>query len=243
MKILLVYTLYFLSIATYSQNPKGIINYKAELSSEQKNEFIENAKNDEKMSMSIKQQIIDIAQNVKPDYYELHFKGKEAFFFYDESLEDPNSSYLNSKAGQNPFIIDLSSNKIIEDSRNFGFVAQELLDWKTTDKTKMIEGYKCYKATATETLYSRQGHFYDRDIAAWYAPDIPVEFGPKNYVGLPGLVLEVERKEFTITAIKINLNPNKDNLKIKRVGEDEKVISQKEMNDRIAEMMKDYEKR
>ncbi|MBQ0740142.1 hypothetical protein J9332_38260, partial [Aquimarina celericrescens] len=118
----------------------------------------ENAKNDEKMSMSIKQQIIDIAQNVKPDYYELHFKGKEAFFFYDESLEDPNSSYLNSKAGQNPFIIDLSSNKIIEDSRNFGFVAQELLDWKTTDKTKMIEGYKCYKATATETLYSRQGH-------------------------------------------------------------------------------------
>ena len=106
----------------------------------------------------------------------------------------------------------------------------------------MIGNVKCYKATTTETLYSRQGHFYDRDVIAWFAPEIPVRFGPKNYSGLPGLVLEVKRKEFTITATKINLNPDEKKLKIKRVDKDEKVISQKEMNERIADMMKDYDK-
>jgi hypothetical protein len=55
-------------------------------------------------------------------------------------------------------------------------------------------------------------------------------------------VLEVKRKEFTITATKINLNPDEKKLKIKRVDKDEKVISQKEMNERIADMMKDYDK-
>jgi GLPGLI family protein len=36
----------------------------------------------------------------------------------------------------------------------------------------MIGDIKCYKATTTETLYSRQGHFYNRDIIAWFAPEI-----------------------------------------------------------------------
>ena len=55
-------------------------------------------------------------------------------------------------------------------------------------------------------------------------------------------MLEVKKKEFTITATKINLNPDEKKLKIKRVDKDEKVISQKEMHERIAEMMKDYDK-
>lgn len=62
------------------------------------------------------------------------------------------------------------------------------------------------------------------------------------YSGLPGLVIEVERKEFTITATKINLNPDKKRLKIKPVGKDEKITSQKETYQKIAEMMEDRKK-
>lgn len=243
MKILIYIFLYILTTFSYAQNQKGIVSYRAELSLEQRDEFISEAKENKNLSMDTKQRIIDITKNVKPDFYELNFSGNESYYFFDKDLESPNNSYLNSKAGRNPFYINLSSNTIIEDSRIFGFVSQKHLDWKITNEAKTIGKFKCYKAITTETLYSRQGHYYDREVVAWFTPEIPVSFGPKNYVGLPGLVLKVKRKEFTITAIKIDLNPDGDKLKIKRVGEDENVISQKEMDERIAEMMEDYNKR
>jgi len=118
-----------------------------------------------------------------------------------------------------------------------------LLDWKTTSETKMISDVKCYKATTTETPYSRQSHYYDRDIVTCYASEIPVKYSPEHHSGPLGLVLELQRKEFMITATKINLSPDEKKLKIKRVDKNEKVISQKESHKRIEEMMKDYDKR
>tara|TARA_R110000751_G_scaffold287399_1_gene392086 strand:- start:1265 stop:1525 length:261 start_codon:yes stop_codon:yes gene_type:complete len=46
-----------------------------------------------------------------------------------------------------------------------------------------------------------------RDFTAWYTPEIPVQYGPYVYSGLPGLILEVQVGEdlvFKATAIVIN---------------------------------------
>lgn len=239
-RISLVICLLF-CVGSFSNAQTGIIQYTAQMNIEHKKEFIEDIK-EKDIDMNTKQSVIQMYKNAEPDYYELHFEDNISYYFKDESLKDEGYN-IGSKAGLAPYYNDLTAKQLIEDSRSFGYVAQESLDWKVTNETKMIGDIKCFKATATETLYSRQGHYYDRDIVAWFTPEIPVEFGPKNYVGLPGLVLEIERKEFTITATKINLNPNKEKLKIKHVGKDEKVISEKEKNKRIAEMMKDYNKR
>ena len=40
----------------------------------------------------------------------------------------------------------------------------------------------------------------------WYTPEIPVQFGPTKYIGLPGLVLEVIAGKVRFTATKIQLN-------------------------------------
>lgn len=229
------------SLFSYAQS--GIINYTAQMNLQHQKEFIEDIKEKEDVSMSIKQQVIDLYQNAEPDYYELHFNANESYYFKDESLKKEEGYTMGSKAGQNPFYTDAYSNVIIEDSSIFNFVSHEPLDWKITNERIKINGIECYKATTTETLYSRQGNFYDRDVVAWFSPDYPVKFGPEIYNGLPGLVLEVERKEFTITATKINLNPDEDRLKIKRVDEDEKVTSQKETYKKIAEMMEDRKKK
>jgi GLPGLI family protein len=241
MKTFLGVVLMFSGVSFF-QVQSGIINDTAEMNIEHKKEFIEGIKKEDS-PMRIKKQVIDFYENAEPDYYELHFTDNEAYYFKDESLEREETYNIGSKAGLFPYYNDSETNKIIELNSMMGNISHEPLDWKTTNETKMIGDIKCYKATTTETLYSRQGHFYDRDIIAWFAPEIPVSFGPKNYSGLPGLVLEVKRKEFTITATKINLNPDEKKLKIKRVDKDEKVISQKEMNERIADMMKDYDKR
>lgn len=238
-KLLLIFNLFFLTIS-YSQN--GIVKYTAELNVKHKKEFIEEIKQKKGLSMAMKQSVINKYKNAEPDYYELHFLDDESYYFKDKSLEKETSS-MGSKAGRNPYYVNFSNNQIIEENVTFGYVSHKPLDWNTTRETKMIGGVKCYKATTTETLYSRQGHYYDREVVAWFDPETPVNFGPKYYIGLPGLVLEVERNEFIIKATKIKLNLETEKLFIDRVKKEEDVISEKEMHKRIAEKMKYYKNR
>ena len=52
------------------------------------------------------------------------------------------------------------------------------------------------------------------EVVAWYTPQIPVNQGPGEYWGLPGLILEVNADRTTILCSKIVMNPEeKDNLK------------------------------
>lgn len=63
--------------------------------------------------------------------------------------------------------------------------------WKITKETKIIQGYKCYKAITNWEEYD-----YARDInlksspIAWFTYDLPYSYGPKGLDGLPGVVLE-----------------------------------------------------
>ncbi|KUJ53078.1 GLPGLI family protein [Chryseobacterium sp. JAH] len=57
------------------------------------------------------------------------------------------------------------------------------IDWKiTSDKDKVL-GYNVQKATAS---------LNGRKWIAWFAPEIPVQDGPYNFYGLPGLILKIE---------------------------------------------------
>lgn len=47
-------------------------------------------------------------------------------------------------------------------------------------------------------------------IIAWFAPSLPYAYGPKDYGGLPGLILELTEKETTYYASKINITKNKE---------------------------------
>jgi GLPGLI family protein len=49
----------------------------------------------------------------------------------------------------------------------------------------------------------------DVTITAWYTPEIPVNQGPENYWGLPGLILEINDSKTVILCSKIVLNLKK----------------------------------
>ena len=57
-------------------------------------------------------------------------------------------------------------------------------EWKLTNETQTIIGYKCQKATC---------RFRGRDFIAWFAPAVPVKRGPWKFGGLPGLILKVQK--------------------------------------------------
>ncbi|SNR62472.1 GLPGLI family protein [Lutibacter flavus] len=57
-----------------------------------------------------------------------------------------------------------------------------LFNWKISEETKIIKGYKVQKATTS---------FAERDYIAWFSPEIPIAEGPYKFNGLPGLILEI----------------------------------------------------
>jgi len=72
-------------------------------------------------------------------------------------------------------------------------------------------------------------------ITAWYTPEIPVNQGPENYWGLPGLILEVNDGKTVILCSKVVMNAKeKVEIKAPTTG---KVISQKEYDETVVKKM------
>ena len=74
-------------------------------------------------------------------------------------------------------------------------------------------------------------------VTAWYSPEIPVNQGPENYWGLPGLILEVNDGRTVILCSKIVLNA-KDKVVIKAPIKG-KEVSQKEYDETVIKKMEE----
>lgn len=233
------FTIFISSSTSQAQDISGSITYIGEVNEKFVDSFLVAYKKI-KDPMSVKRDVIYAMENARPEDFILNFNNEESYYYNVPILEHQNDR-MGSRAGTTPYYINPSKDIVIEMSAPLGNINRVPIDWEITNQTKQIGKYTCRQAKAKEKLYSRQGHFYYRDVVAWFAPDIPVSFGPKNYSGLPGLVLQIEDKEYTLTAEKINLNPKED-LKIKRVENLDNVISEEESHNRIKEMMKDYNK-
>ena len=137
------------------------------------------------------------------------------------------------------------------------------LDWKMESETKQIGGYTCYKATAVKPVNQSDFRNFrpkkeeakkdekekttnlmdsfempkEVTITAWYAPEIPINQGPENYWGLPGLILEVSDGKTVILCSKVVLNA-KEKVAIKAPTKG-KVISQKEYDETVTKKMEE----
>lgn len=146
--------------------------------------------------------------------------------------------------------------RYLEDADLFGkpFLVDDELeprDWKITGKTKQIGKYECRQAT-----YMSESRMMEVDsengepkeitrqveVSAWFTMDIPVNHGPDDFWGLPGLILEVNSGNFTIICTKVVLNP-KEPVEIK-VPKGGKSISKDEFaklrDEKLQEMMQQY---
>lgn len=84
------------------------------------------------------------------------------------------------------------------------------LKWRITEETKTILGYSCKKAIVDfDPIMSIGG-----EITAWFTTEIPFQFGPTTFVGLPGMILQVDQGNYTFYATDIKLN--KEAIKIKK---------------------------
>ena len=91
--------------------------------------------------------------------------------------------------------------------------------------------------TGGRTLTSRFEPPSETQIIAWYTLDIPISQGPKEYWGLPGLILEVTEGRTAILCSKIVINPKED-LEISAPTKGKK-ISQNEYQETMAKKVKE----
>lgn len=58
-----------------------------------------------------------------------------------------------------------------------------VINWTIASDTRIIKNYTCKKATC---------HFRGRDYIAWFTTDVPIVAAPWKFVGLPGLLMDIE---------------------------------------------------
>jgi len=125
----------------------------------------------------------------------LHFSEKASLYenYDSEEADDPmpmeqGGVMIKMSRPDNRTFSDLANNKVIEqkDFMSRLFLVESDLPaekWKLTGNQKRILEYPCQEAVREED---------SMHVVVWFTPTIPVSSGPGEYVGLPGLVLEVE---------------------------------------------------
>lgn len=103
--------------------------------------------------------------------------------------------------------------------------------WEITNETKIISGYKCYKAICTyEEFSNRRNKMLTFNPEVWFAPELSFPFGPLGLDGVPGLVLEASFNSRTyFYASKIEFNIEKPSVKIEK-PKNGRYITQEEYN-------------
>ncbi len=82
--------------------------------------------------------------------------------------------------------------------------------WEITNETKTIQGYTVRKAVGESIEIPKDDPAYYGKVYAWFTDEIPIPAGPERYVGLPGLILEIEYEKDPgrkIVLNKITFNP------------------------------------
>ena len=84
-------------------------------------------------------------------------------------------------------------------------------NWTLLKESKIIDGYKCFKATCEKPLWGsapqQNTNGTNYIVTAWYCPKIASKFGPKGFSSLPGLILELQDNKITFFMKSINYNP------------------------------------
>ncbi|WP_139958756.1 GLPGLI family protein [Flavicella sediminum] len=247
LSLFLSFTLGFLLFhqSISSQGLKGKITYQATTNNAIN---LERIKNDTSIATERSRKVyIELAKNATPMNFHLVFNEQEAIFKpkYDRIARRRMGTLMNYIGGMSKahllFYDRFDSKNVLAQSKHFNkiIIAYDAIDWKFTQETKMIGGYKCYKATAIIT--KEQDHVrknYSKPIVAWYTLDIPVHFGIRNFKGLPGLTMELHidtgEGYLKYQAIKIELNTSEEikieKFKGKQITEDAYIKFMNKMN-------------
>ncbi len=167
--------------------------------------------------------------------FELKFNNQNSFF-YKLSLNKEDGYNLAEETllimlGFKEVYFELKEKLLREDYGEFLIKTPSNHNWNISSESKKIDNYLCYKATCSESYTARDGKTKERVITAWFCPELPYSFGPLDFNGLPGLILELEKSGNKIVAKSIVLSDKTIELKIPN----KKTITKEQYDKKIKE--------
>lgn len=212
MKNLLHITLLFLVQVLYSQATSGSIIYGIKPISFEIKEGVDVATRNmlEKSQAAAEKQTFILEFN----------RSRSKFVMNDASLKDASSEEAKffNMIGAIRFTADYSY--FLDQKENFELFKQNdgtiikkdfyKINWEITAESKTIDGYLCYKAVYNKEYMGRDNKTKINRIVAWFAPSLPYGFGPKEYNGTPGLILELQEFDTIYYASSITILKDKE---------------------------------
>lgn len=245
----------------HAQDFQGIATYKTQRKMDFKMDST-------KVNAEMQEQLIAMMKKQFEREYTLEFDADESLYKVVENLDKPTAMggggmqiVVAGTGSESILYKNTAENRYANKTDMFGktFLIKddiESKDWTLTKETKNIGEYLCFKATRTETrtvttvMNTEGGEDDGADsttkeeeitITAWYTLQIPVQHGPSNYGGLPGLILEVSDGTESILCSRIVLNPtNGVDLSEPTKG---KEVTQEEYDEIMDKKMKEMQER
>ncbi len=248
----------FLVSQLQAQSFQGIAHYKTKTA-------MKITMDSTQVSSEMQQQINEMMKKQMEKEYTLQFDATISTYKQDESLGAPavggGSMVFSFSDGNSGVLFRNTKEKtFVKETDLFGkaFLVKDSLkvyDWKLGNESKKIGNYTCYKATferevkqfsfstdkksEKDSIADKKEEVKKQTITAWYTPEIPVNIGPSNYWGLPGLILEVNDGNTTMICDKIVINP-KEKIAIEQPKKG-KEVTQAEYDKLLEEKMKEMQ--
>jgi len=221
------------SYLTYGQDNKGVVFYKKNLITPISYKDIK--------SVKFREFNKTLAKKSDKLKYTLEFVNEESIFQVIETMESDKDKMLEYAirlgAGHGIRYTNISTKELIYKKEAYGkqFLITNNLDslrWKLINESKVVNGYNCFKAVTSKTVVGSK-KTVAFEVIAWYAPEIPLNFGPIGYAGLPGLIIELYNDKYKYYMTEMELNT-------KQIGKIKKPTKGKKMT--LGEFL-EYEKK
>jgi GLPGLI family protein len=195
----------------FSQNLSGTVVYKVVSAS-----VYDDRENDERGKNMVEGRLASLAKQT----FLLEFAASKSKFVRNNSLSinDDKGEELYDKMATSyysssyDYYLDNSSGVgMFKYSRDGTLVTQLVKEkeWDISTESKKIGDYLCYKAVYIKKYMGRDGNMKTLPITAWFAPSLPYRYGPKQYYGLPGLILELHELFGVFLASEIKIGEEK----------------------------------
>ena len=140
-------------------------------------------------------------------YTLLHFNATESKYENSEEEAEPGNQGWSDRKETFFMKRNFNTNTLFDGITFLGktYLIHDSIEkpaWKIRNDMKEVAGHICMNAALTDSLRKQ-------NIEVWFALDIPVSSGPDRFIGLPGMILEVNVNDgaMTMTADKIDVKP------------------------------------
>jgi GLPGLI family protein len=200
-KLFMLILFFFFNIIGYAQQNNFEATYKINYAPMNYDSILNNSNGkSERFLQMVKKDALETKSSIKElekINFILEYNNNESIFYQEKTI------FINERSMQKLFpLLSISDDrevftnkvKIYKKLNAYGqdfLLEMPKIKWEITNIQKKIGKFNCYKAVAKIERENSKRKFIQK-IEAWFTPEIAFNYGPQEYNGLPGLIIEIK---------------------------------------------------